>query len=118
MTPAQVRKLALSLPGATEEPHFAMWSFRVGGRIFATVPPEGGHLHVFVEDEAVRMAVADDPKTFAELRWGKKLAGLRLTLASARPAAVRDLLQASWRCKAPKRLVAAFEARRDGPSSR
>jgi hypothetical protein len=118
MTPAQVRKLALSLPEATEEPHFAMWSFRVRGKIFATVPPEGGHLHIFVDGEAVRVAVADDPKTFGELWWGKKLAGLRVTLATARPVAVRELLYASWRCKAPKRLVAAFEARRDEPSPR
>ena len=118
MTSAQVRKLALSLPEATEEPHFAMWSFRVCGKIFATVPPEGGHLHIFVDGQAVRMAVADDPKIFEELWWGKKLAGLRVNLPSARPAAVRELLYASWRSRAPKRLVAAVAARRDEPRPR
>ena len=46
---AQVRRFAMSLPDVTEEPHFNYTSFRVGGRIFATVPPEGEHLHVFVE---------------------------------------------------------------------
>ena len=35
----RVREFALSLPGATEEPHFDMSSFRVQGKIFATVPP-------------------------------------------------------------------------------
>jgi hypothetical protein len=113
MTRGQARKIALSLPEATEEPHFDLWSFRVRGKIFATVPPEGGYLHVFVDDESVCMAVAADPKSYAELWWGERLAGVRVRLASARVAAVRDLLHSSWRCKAPKPLVAVFEARRD-----
>ena len=103
MTRDQARKLALSLPEATEEPHFAMWSFRVRGKIFATVPPEGDKLHVFVDDDAARAAVQSDPKAFEELWWGKKLAGVRVSLAKAKTAAVRDLLQASWQRKAPKR---------------
>ena len=105
MTKGQARNLALSLPEATEQPHFHLWSFRVCGKIFATVPPEGDHLHVFVDDDAVRAAVHSDPKTFEELWWGKKLAGVRVSLATAKPAAVRDLLQASWQRKAPKRLA-------------
>ena len=109
MTRAQARKLALSLPEATEAPHFEMWSFRVRGKIFATVPPDGRHLHVFVDDDAVRTAVGDDPAAFEELWWGKKLAGVRVNLSAAKPAAVRDLLQASWRRRAPKRVVAAFK---------
>jgi hypothetical protein len=118
MKPEQVRRFALSLPKAAEEPHFEMWSFRVRGKIFATVPPEGGLLHVFVDDEAVRTAVRDDPAAFEELWWGKKLAGVRVKLAAAKPAAVFDLLQTSWRRKAPKRIVAAFDTRRDGRIAR
>ena len=110
MTREQARKLALSLPEATEQPHFELWSFRVRGKIFATVPPEGGHLHVFVDDDAVRAAVRADASAFEALHWGKKLVGLRVSLANAKPGAVRDLLQASWRRKAPKRVVAAFDA--------
>jgi hypothetical protein len=107
---AAARKFALSLPETTEEPHFELWSFRVRGKIFATAPPEGRHLHVFVGDDAVRAAVSSDPAAFEELRWGKKLAGVRVNLTSARPAMVRDLLVMSWRRKAPKRLVGAFDA--------
>ena len=106
MTRDQARKLALSLPEATEEPHFAMWSFRVRGKIFATVPPEGDKLHVFVDDDAARAAVQSDPRAFEELWWGPKLAGVRVSLAKAKAAAVRDLLQASWQRKAPKRPAA------------
>ena len=118
MTRAQVRKLALSLPQATEEPHFETWSFRVRGKIFATVPPEGGHVHIFVDGDAVRMAVGNDPKTFEELWWGKDLAGLRVHLPSAHPASVRELLHAAWRRKAPAPLAAAFDGGRDEPGYR
>lgn len=113
MTLEQARRFALSLPEAAEEPHFELWSFRVGGKIFATAPPDGGHLHVFVDDDAVRSAVGADRTAFEELRWGTKIAGVRVTLSAAKPDAVFDLLQASWRRRAPKRLIAAFDAERD-----
>lgn len=67
---AEARRLALSLPEATEEPHFDKASFRVRGRIFATVPPDGHHLHVLVDEDEAHAAVADDSTAFEELRWG------------------------------------------------
>ena len=44
---AEARRHALSLPEATEAPHFHFTSFRVRGKIFATAPPDGEYLHVF-----------------------------------------------------------------------
>jgi len=118
MTRGEVRRLALALPEATEAPHFAAWSFRVRGKIFATVPPDGGTLHIFVDADAVRAAVGADPASFEELRWGKKLAGVKVSLAAVRQAAVRDLLEASWRARAPKKVAAAFDAHSDGRARR
>ena len=37
MTRDQARRLALALPDVTEQPHFEMWSFRLVGKIFATM---------------------------------------------------------------------------------
>ena len=91
------RAFALSLPGSTEEPHFEASSFRVRGRIYATVPPDDEHLHVFVDEGEVRAAVAEDPAAFEPLVWGQRLRGLRilrsdtdLVTAVARVAAIRD----------------------------
>ena len=69
------RAFALSLPATTEEPHFDMASFRVRGKIFATVPPDDEHLHVFVDEGEVRAAVAEDPAAFEPLLWGQRLEG-------------------------------------------
>jgi hypothetical protein len=67
---------------------------------------------VFVDDHVVRAAVGNDPAAFEELWWGKKLAGMRVKLSSAKPEPVFDLLESSWRCRAPKRVVAAFDSGR------
>ena len=103
-------KLALALPGTHEEPHFEMRSFRVGKKIFATLPPGGSHLHVFVTADVVRAAVQSDPLAFAELIWGRQLAGVRVDLARAERNAVRALLESAWRRRATKALLEAHDA--------
>ena len=107
-----VRAFALSLPGTTEEPHFDMSSFRVRGKIFATVPPDGEHLHVFVDEGEVHAAVAEDAAAFEPLMWGQRLRGLRVRVAAAPAPRIAELLEESWRRKAPARLAAEWDARR------
>jgi hypothetical protein len=111
---ASVRSFALSLPVTTEEPHFDMASFRVRGKIFATVPPDDEHLHVFVGEEEVHAAVAEDPAAFEPLMWGQRLRGLRIHIAAAPGDRIAELLEESWRRKAPARLAAEWDARRGG----
>lgn len=115
-TLAQARRFALSLPESHEEPHFEKASFRVGGKIFATVPEGGRHLHVFVDD-VVREAAVAQPGV-AELRWGKQVAGVRVDLTAAGAATVRALLEAAWRRRAPKRLLAGLATTADAPVQR
>jgi hypothetical protein len=77
---------------------------------FTTVPTDQEHLHVFVDEDEVRASVAEDPTTFEELWWGQRLIGVRVRLATADPGRVGELLEEAWRRKAPKRVVAAFDA--------
>jgi len=113
----RAREFALSLPGASEEPHFDMCSFRVNGKIFATVPLGEEHLHVFVDETEVEASVAEDPAAFAPLLWGQRLRGLRVRLAAADDARLEELIEESWRRKAPKRLLAERGSERErGPA--
>ena len=105
-----VRRLALALPETSEVPHFQMASFRVGGKIFATMPPDGLTLNVFVGEEVRAPLIAASPARFQSLHWGVKVVGMAVLLAHARPAEVQRLLQLSWAGKAPKRLAAAVKA--------
>lgn len=104
MTLAQIRRLALALPEATEEPHFHFTSFRVRGKIFATAPPDSDYLHVFVDEAARHRFREEEPDFLEPLSWGKKVVGLRVLLAAAKREVVAALLHEAWRLKAPKRL--------------
>jgi hypothetical protein len=101
----EVRRLALSLPEATEQPHFHLNSFRVKGKIFATVAPDGSYMNVFVADEQREIMVRVAPKAYETLMWGKT-GYLHVHLARAKARDVKMLLRAAWELKAPKKLVA------------
>lgn len=102
------RKAVLALPEITEQPHHHYASFRVRGKIIATVPPENTHVHFFVDDDARERALALYPDCLEVLMWGRKVSGLRMTLARATPEIVRELLRQAWRHRAPKTLQGAL----------
>ncbi len=98
------RRIALALPEAVEAPHHGIPSFRVGKKIFATMPDDA-HLHVMLERDEVDMAVAASPRACEELRWGKQVAGVRVRLGAADRRILEMLLKEAWRRRAPKRLI-------------
>jgi hypothetical protein len=112
---ADARRIAMSLPEVTEEPHFASSSFRINGKIFATAPPGGEHLHVFVSDDEREAALAMERQYLEKLFWGRKVCGVRVLLRKANPKVVADLLLRAWSRKAPKGLDAEPNARRVAP---
>jgi len=103
-TLGQARKVALALPETTEEAHHDMSSFRVRGKIFATVPDDA-HLRVMVDEMEIRAAVAANPDVCQEFYWGKRLAAVVVNLKRAKPFQVKDLLTDAWIRKAPTTLV-------------
>jgi hypothetical protein len=107
-----VREIALSFPDAVEVPHHDMTSFRVRGKIFATAPPDEVHLHVFVDESDTAAAVTESPAWCTELWWGTKLSGVRVSLPAADVAQVAELLEESYRRRAPKALIARLDAAR------
>ncbi|WP_374585863.1 MmcQ/YjbR family DNA-binding protein [Pseudoduganella sp.] len=98
---ATVRAFALALPGASEAPHHHYGSFRVNGKIFATVPPDQQSINVFIP-EARREEVLALHSGFAEkLLWGGRVVGVRLQLAAADAATVKQLVREAWAHKSP-----------------
>jgi hypothetical protein len=106
---ARTRTFALSLPGTSEQPHHDMSSFRVAGKIFATVTPDETRLHVFVEEPEILATVAEDPAAFEPLYWGKSLRGIRVLLAAAPDDRIRELLTEAWLRRAPKSVAAELD---------
>ena len=105
MNARDVRRLALSLPQAREQPHFHLASFRVDGKMFATLAPDGSYLNVFVDDAQRELMTSVDPKAYETLWWGKKVMGLHVHVAAAKSRDVQALLRAAWERKAPKCLL-------------
>lgn len=95
-----LRAFALGLPEVTEEPHHTMSSFRVRGTIFVTMPPDGGHVHVFPSAVDCDLFLALYPQACERLYWGGKAVGVRVHLASARASAVKQIVQSAYEYKA------------------
>ena len=111
------RRLALALPEATEQDHHDMSSFRVRGKIFATVPDEH-HLRVMVDEDHIRAVATAHPRVCEEFYWGTRLSCVVVDLRRASKALVDELLTDAWARKAPKALVRASEEADDEVSPR
>ena len=83
------------------------------GKIFATVPLGGKHLHVNVEVDEGQALGKELPEAFEPIVWGKqtKTDWIRVTLAKADRAIVQELLEDAWRRKAPKRVLDLYDLR-------
>ena len=108
ITVERARGLALALPEAVEQDHHGFPSFRVRGRIFATLPDDAT-LRVMLDEDAVEEAVAAAPEQCSVLRWGAKVSGVAVHLPATDPGTVADLLADAWRRRAPVRLRRAFD---------
>jgi hypothetical protein len=91
MTTDEARRLALSLPETVEQDHHGRPSFRVKGRIFATLWDED-HMNVMVDEAGILTAVQARPDRCAEVYWGKRLAAVRVTLSVTDSSLLADLL--------------------------
>src|SRR5690242_10281365 len=98
VTPAQARSLALALPGAVEQDHHGRPSFRVDGKIFATLWDQQ-HMNVMLDEGGILTAVQGDPGTCAERWWGKRLAAVTVTLPRTSADALGQLLADAWEGK-------------------
>jgi hypothetical protein len=107
MTAAEFRRIALSMPGASESAHMAHPDFRVGGKIFATLgyPDKHYGMVVLPPDEQERFVKSDS----AAFRPAKGAWGLRgstcVRLEDADAPTLRRAMEIAWCKRAPKRLI-------------
>jgi hypothetical protein len=99
-----VRALALALPEAVEQDHHGRPSFRVGGKIFATLWTED-RMNVMLDEGGILTAIDRAPEACEEVRRGKRLAAVGITLGRADRDLLGQLLTEAWELRAPKRLL-------------
>jgi len=107
MTPEGFRRLALSMPEASESAHMGHPDFRVRGKIFATLWwPDGEWGMVKLTPEQQEAFVSAEPAVFAPVKgtWGRRGA-TSVLLRAARTKSLRIALTAAWRNVAPRTLL-------------
>jgi len=109
-----VRSIALDLPGAVERPSYGgRPSWRTATRMFTWIRDEPEALVVWVdsEDEKRGMIEAEPDKFFTTSHYdGHPIVLVRLEAVDE--AEARELVTESWRLRAPRSAVRAWDARR------
>ena len=101
MTPADFKRIALSLEGAEEGSHMGAIDFRVGGRIFATLASQSqgyGNLALTPEEQSV--FCEDLPDVFLPIAGGWGRMGMtHIVLAHATEEVLSGALHKAWRLR-------------------
>ena len=99
---ADLRRIALALPGVAEHPHFDRRAFKA--RVtFATLAPDGltANLKFAPDEQALKCAVAPDAFAALDNAWGLR-GWTRATLAALTEAELKAALKMAWRHAAPR----------------
>lgn len=101
-----VRRIALSLPDTAEKTAWNMPTFRVAGKMFATLPEDETSMAVRCPKEERDELVLAEPGKFWVADHEAQFAWIRVRLATLEDEAeLRDILADSWRQAAPPRLL-------------
>ena len=110
-TEDDVRRIALSLPETIEKPWFNSPGFRVKDKGFLRIRSEAeGGLVVFVADlEQKEALLTSEPDKFFTTPHYDGYPAVLVNLPAVDVEELRELITDSWRLKAPKRVLKAFE---------
>lgn len=109
-----VRRIALSLPDTDEHPSYqGRPSFRVAKKGFVRLLDDGESCGIHFETLEARDALlASDPHKFFITSHQEHYPTLLVRYARVEVDELEELIIDSWRTRAPKRLLAAFDSER------
>jgi hypothetical protein len=110
-TEDDVRRIALSLPETIEKPWFGTPGFRVKDKGFLRIRSEAeGGLVVFVADLGEKEALlASEPDKFFTTPHYDGYPTVLVNLPAIDEDELAELITDSWRLRAPKRVLKAYE---------
>lgn len=107
---ADVRQLALALPGTSEGTSYGTCSWRVGDRVFLRVHEEHGVLVAWCEDEHAKASLlANEPDKFFTTQHYTGHASVLVRLAVVDRPRLADLVLDAWRARASGRFRRELE---------
>ena len=107
MTPVAFRKLAMSMPNATEYPHFERLAFKAR-TIFATIAIDGSNAMIQVRPVELAFALIQKyPEQFFSFGgWTEKFGSLGVYLKGADPKLIKQLMIEAAQRAQPKTKAA------------
>jgi hypothetical protein len=106
VTPAQMRKIALSFPEANEKPSYGKPAFFVAKKFFTRYRKDDNSLVFIVADMPTRdMMLELDPKTYFITDHYKDYPSVLVRMERITPDELKLMLERRWRQIAPKKLV-------------
>jgi hypothetical protein len=105
ITESTFRKIALSLPEAKEQDFRGRPSFRVGGKIFATLHADEGRAAVKLSLADQKALVKSDPRAYSLMPFSY-MGFTNVHLRHVKAGEMRELIDGAWRGVALKRIVA------------
>ena len=106
---ATVRKLALALPSVNEGTSYGTPAWRVRGKLFARLHQDGESLVLRTDFDEREALMEMDPEAFFITDHYTNYEMMQVRLAAVRQAQLRELLEASWRKCASKRMIEALD---------
>ncbi len=111
MKPGQLRRIALALPEADETETWGEATFRVRGKIFCMLGPNGKAAGIKATLEQQAELVASQPSVFSVPAYTGRFGWVAVDVAKADAGEIAELLEDAWRRTAPKSVVKAFDSR-------
>jgi hypothetical protein len=105
-----VQELALAYPGAEAGTSYGTPAVKVRGRLFVRLHQDGDSVVVRIDVSERAMRMRADPKAFHITDHYLAYPWMLVRLSAVRRDDLDDLLEDSWRLRAPQRLVAAYDA--------
>jgi len=107
-----VRALGLALPGVVEGTSYGTPALKVNGKLLARLKEDGETLALRVGFEERQALVASNPDVYFVTPHYEDYPMVLVRLGAADTDELRELLEEAWLERAPKRVVAAWEAAR------
>jgi hypothetical protein len=107
-----LRRIALSLPGVSEAPHFDRIAFRAK-RIFTTLAADRRSANIKFAPDEQELKCLVSPHVFTPLKggWGQR-GWTRAELSALEEAEMRDALETAWRHAQPTAAASRRKSRR------
>ncbi len=110
ITEAILRKVALSFPGAHEEPHYGQPSFKIEKKFFTRLRGEDASVVWIVDSTDERDNLIEmDPKTYFITDHYRNYPSVLVHISRLNEAMLRKMLERRWRAIAPKKLIKQME---------